>query len=364
MPDNVEFDVIRIDRPRKTTGDLAQETRHPDYAARVKARASEQYLKEIAAKTKLISRGKTYTADAFDDANYKVDYAFDGNTSTKWQAANLGPHWIKIDLGGEYNISRWVVKHAGVGGKEYDDLYNTAEFALMKSSDGEKWILVDSIGENAVSITDRTVAEFNSRYLCIFINKGNNLFKWSSDRKRQIYHDPKAIINEIEIYGYEAPQTKSTGSAANSNQDGIKNGSYYKIQAKHSGLVIGVENSSLKDGGNVAQYTDNNSSSQIWKIEETSGGYYKIISKNSGKCLDVAGVSRNNGGNLHQWAYGGGDNQQWKIESVGDGYYKIIAKHCGKCVDVGGASKNSGGNIQQWDYANVDNQKWKLIEVK
>lgn len=55
-----------------------------------------------------------------------------------------------------------------------------------------------------------------------------------------------------------------------------------KIVAKHSGLCLGVFNSSLDDGANVLQANCSESDSQLWKIEHAGGGYYKIVANHSG----------------------------------------------------------------------------------
>ena len=78
---------------------------------------------------------------------------------------------------------------------------------------------------------------------------------------------------------------------------------------------MGVENSSTKDGANIAQYSYNGSKSQQWKIENING-YYKIINCNSGKALEVEGAKYYNGVNISQNTYTGKDNQLWVIEAV------------------------------------------------
>ncbi|NEZ40731.1 discoidin domain-containing protein [Paenibacillus alvei] len=93
--------------------------------------------------------------------------AVDGSAYSKWCSNASGDKWLKIDLGQSYNISRWVVKHAGAGGESTS--YNTKNFKLQKSSDGITWTDVDTVTNNTANITDRNVTAFSSRYVRLYI---------------------------------------------------------------------------------------------------------------------------------------------------------------------------------------------------
>jgi hypothetical protein len=91
-----------------------------------------------------------------------------GNGNSKWCSDNSdSAKWLKIDLGQTYNISRWVVKHAGIGGESTS--YNTKNFKLQKSTDGINWTDVDTVTNNTSNITDRTVTAFSARYVRLYI---------------------------------------------------------------------------------------------------------------------------------------------------------------------------------------------------
>nr|MBP7652937.1 RICIN domain-containing protein [Candidatus Dependentiae bacterium] len=298
-----------------------------------------------------LALGKTATSSSNENSVNTADKAFDGNTGTRW--ASIGgrdPQWLMVDLGAEAVISKVSLSWEAAAGKNYQ---------IQVSNDGNNWTDVASVNDGTSN---------HKRELTINNAKGRYVRMYGTQRANSWYG---YSIWEFEIWGVftgvaqesskSSPQTPAQTSA---DEGKPVNGNYYKIQAKHSGLLISVDNSATNNGANVSQQPDNNLNSQIWKLEDMGSGYFKIVNKNSGKCLDVAGGSRNDGGNIHQWDYANGDNQVWKFEEAGAGYYKIIPKHINKTVDVSGGSKNIGANIQQWSHNTGDGQKWKLIEVK
>ena len=110
----------------------------------------------------------------------------------------------------------------------------------------------------------------------------------------------------------------------------VISGATYKLVARHSGKLAGVNGASLSDGATVLQQTDSGSSAQKWVITDLGTGYYKLINVNSGKAMDVSGGSTADGAQIIQWPYSGGNNEQWQFIDVGNGYYKLVARHSGK----------------------------------
>ena len=112
------------------------------------------------------------TANAYY-ATESPDMSVDGKMGTKWHTSeNPGAQWLKVDLGQDYTIDRWVVKHAEAGGEP--SIYNTKDFKLQKSSDGSAWTDVDSVTGNTADITDRTVTAFTARYVRLYITIPTN----------------------------------------------------------------------------------------------------------------------------------------------------------------------------------------------
>jgi len=137
------------------------------------------------------------TANSIDSAPKAVDGSI-SSKSDRWYAPGDDDKWIYVDLGKEYSISRWVVKHAGSAGEPM--AYNTRAFKLQKSDDAKNWMDVDVVNYSIENITDRSVHPFNARYIRLYISKPSQ-----SAQKA-------AIIYEFEVYGDELAQDESTVS--------------------------------------------------------------------------------------------------------------------------------------------------------
>jgi hypothetical protein len=114
-------------------------------------------------------------------------YAADGScrVESSWVSSSKGKKWIQFDFRKEYNIARYVIRHAGVNG--VDPSFNTKDFMVSVSSDGKKWVVVDKQTGNAYNVTDKDIAPVNARYVRIDITKAGK--------------DEIARIADIEIYG-------------------------------------------------------------------------------------------------------------------------------------------------------------------
>ena len=144
-----------------------------------------------------IAKSKTATASSNVSGETPAN-AVDGSTATKWCATASGDDWLKIDLGANHDISRWVVKHAGAGGEGFN--WNTKFFKLQKSSDGTNWTDADTFYANGgpyanvSSVTDRYVSRFTTRYVRLLVTKPTND---DSNNVTRIY--------EFEVYGIRTP---------------------------------------------------------------------------------------------------------------------------------------------------------------
>lgn len=118
---------------------------------------------------------------------YSKPYAAINGTYTGeiWTADNKGEKWIQIDLGGVYEIGRYVLRHAGLNG--LDAALNTKTYELYTSADGTNWKLTDRQENNIEDVSDLDIYPVRARFLKFLILDGGS--------------DGKARIAEIEIYG-------------------------------------------------------------------------------------------------------------------------------------------------------------------
>ncbi|GAA0672713.1 hypothetical protein GCM10010193_26570 [Kitasatospora atroaurantiaca] len=86
----------------------------------------------------------------------------------------------------------------------------------------------------------------------------------------------------------------------------------YKVVSRNSALVMDVSGASTADGASVIQSSDTNAADQHWTLVATGNGYYKIKNVNSGKVLDVS----SGGTQLAQATDTNGDSQVWKVVNV------------------------------------------------
>ena len=134
----------------------------------------------------------------------------------------------------------------------------------------------------------------------------------------------------------------------------------YRLTARVSGKVLGVEAGNLTDGGTVRQRTDANQAWQQWKFTPTSDGYYQVIASHSNKVLDVQWGLTSDGAPIQQWAYAGAYQQQWAIQRDNEGYYQFVARHSGKLLDVQNSNQTDGGTIDQYTANGTQAQQWRI----
>ncbi len=115
------------------------------------------------------------------------------NTMDPANAAEKGTAWLKIDLGKNFQIGRYVVKNASYANRNI--VYNTADFSLQYSVDGETWITVDSVEGNTLGQVTRDIQPVIARYFRLLITKPN-----SSTDPNQMY---LAAISEFELFGVD-----------------------------------------------------------------------------------------------------------------------------------------------------------------
>ncbi|GHO70815.1 hypothetical protein KSC_097070 [Ktedonobacter sp. SOSP1-52] len=141
--------------------------------------------------TSNVALNKTATANNSCTSSETPNKAVDGSVTndSKWCAgATSGQYWLRIDLGANYAISSFTVKHAGAGGE--NTAWNTRDFNLQLSTDGSNWNTVVNVSGNTSSITTHPISTTTARYVKLNITNPQT--------------DPNTIaarIYELEVYG-------------------------------------------------------------------------------------------------------------------------------------------------------------------
>jgi beta-glucosidase len=148
-----------------------------------------------------LAQGKTATADTYVTAE-PPSKAVDGTVpnNSKWCATGAEPHWLKVDLGANYDINKFVVKHAGAGCETID--YNTKDFKIQTSNDGTTWTDRITVTGNTAGVTGHFVSGVNTRYIRLYITKATQV----ADTSARIYEfeawSGGGRINRVNLTSY------------------------------------------------------------------------------------------------------------------------------------------------------------------
>lgn len=147
----------------------------------------------------------TVTASSNDEDSWKVN---DGQLS-RWTGetdAN-GIGWLMYEMEQPMTVTRWLVRHAGAAGDPA--VYNTADFCLQYSTDGQNWKTVDTVTGNNEGLTDRTLSkEIVAQYFRLYITKANSTTSATEKNRMNIV--------EWELYGLPAAVKTAADTENNS----------------------------------------------------------------------------------------------------------------------------------------------------
>jgi hypothetical protein len=102
-----------------------------------------------------------------------------------WTTSQPDAKWLEFDFGDAYEISRYVIRHAGASGMSRN--FNTRGFTVQTSLDRESWKSVDVFKKNTENVTDVDVDSVTARFLKITVDHPGD--------------DSTARIGDIEIFG-------------------------------------------------------------------------------------------------------------------------------------------------------------------
>jgi hypothetical protein len=108
------------------------------------------------------------------------------------------PCWVQVDLGKNYYIQRWVVKHMGAIGWQSPS-YNMVDYALQGSLDNASFSNLDSVTGNSSSSTDRTIPFAQVRYVRVNVTKGLNINKGVASVAGLEIYGTSAVLSALQI---------------------------------------------------------------------------------------------------------------------------------------------------------------------
>lgn len=127
----------------------------------------------------------TQTTVVGNDGGSDASLARDGTPYTLWTSAASGVRSLTFNFGARYNLSRYVIRHAGDTGMSQS--LNTRDYRFQVSADGQHWTTVDTCVSNTANVTDIEFPLVTAQYARILIDHPGL--------------DSIARIADVEIYG-------------------------------------------------------------------------------------------------------------------------------------------------------------------
>ncbi len=153
---------------------------------------------------------------------------------------------------------------------------------------------------------------------------------------------------------YHATGQASTGPV-------VETGVNYRLVAQHSGKRADINGASTAAGAVLIQWTANTGLNQQFDFLDSGGGYYRVRARHSGLVLQVA--NSNSGTDITQQPDTNAAVQQWRVVDQGGGVVSLVNRQSGLAMDVAGSSTSDGAHISQNAVTGATNQRFQLQRV-
>ncbi|GKX32093.1 endo-beta-N-acetylglucosaminidase [Vallitalea longa] len=230
-----------------------------------------------------VAVSKNATADTFVQGE-NPDLAVDDVVDTKWCATGAEPHWLVVDLGMEYTISEFVVKHAEAGGEGPG--YNTRDYKIQVSNDGSVWTDVVDVKGNTSGIRSHAIALVTARYVRLYIIDAGG--------------DSAARIYEFQVMGYTDNPSSSLPESFNliaptNNARWISRGNTSfdwqdSVNASSYQIIVDDNSDFSSPEIDVANITSSNYISNM-TLSRLTNYYWKVIATNSNGSTECNSIS-------------------------------------------------------------------------
>ena len=199
-----------------------------------------------------VALNKTATSSSYVSP-FAAGKAMDGTLTplSRWLCDAM-PCWVQVDLGKNYYIQRWVVKHMGAIGWQSPS-YNMIDYALQGSLDNASFSNLDSVTSNSSSSTDRTIPFAQVRYVRVNVTKGLNINKGvASVAGMEIYGTCAVLSSLLLKVGRNTvnytPQFSPTGFSYTASVDSVTSAMSVTPTAQDSSAVITVNGQTVISG--------------------------------------------------------------------------------------------------------------------
>ncbi|WP_099223795.1 discoidin domain-containing protein [Listeria costaricensis] len=162
-----------------------------------------------------------------------------------WVSAAGNEQTLTVDLKRETTFNRWVVKHNNSTAKNGGD-YNTRDFSLEISTDGNTWKKVDEVKGNLADVTNRALLyPYKARYVRLHITKPESQAEGSARISQfELYNDNNAennLAKDSEITASSTMKDRTTADLVNDNwQTAVKGYNDYSGWISNPGMPQNV----------------------------------------------------------------------------------------------------------------------------
>jgi poly(3-hydroxybutyrate) depolymerase len=137
----------------------------------------------------------------------------------------------------------------------------------------------------------------------------------------------------------------------------VEVGVNYRLTAVHSGKVADISGASTSAGALLHQWSATGGLNQQFDFLDSGGGYYRIRARHSGMVLQAGTGS---GADITQQPENGAASQQWQVVDRGSGVVSFVNRQSGLAMDVWSASTADGARISQYAVNGNPNQRFTL----
>ncbi|MET8811732.1 beta-L-arabinofuranosidase domain-containing protein [Streptomyces sp. NPDC004549] len=136
---------------------------------------------------------------------------------------------------------------------------------------------------------------------------------------------------------------------------------FRRVQSKHSGKVLAVDNMSTANSARVVQYDNTPTGDHAWQFVDRGDGWFLVRNGHSGKVLGVDGMSTADSAIVVQYEDNGTDDHLWRQVDKGDGWFLLLNRHSGKVLGVSGMSTANSAQVVQFADNGTDDHLWRLL---
>ena len=91
-----------------------------------------------------------------------VNGSVSGGNGDKW-CSRAASKFLQVDLGASFNVSQFLVRHAGAGGE--NPRLNTRAFDIQVSSDGASFTTAATVADNIASVSTHSITPLQARFV-------------------------------------------------------------------------------------------------------------------------------------------------------------------------------------------------------